>query len=405
MKFLHVADAHLDSPFGGLSFLPNTIHQQIQDSTNHAFSKMVDFAIEKRVDFVLLVGDTFDTNSPAPATQLFLMQQIERLTEEKIHVYLSFGNHDYMVPENLLIKASEFVHIFGSEVETKTLTTNDNVTVDIVGFSYIQNHIMTDLAATYPAKNSAHYTIGTLHGSEAAGASDANNYAPFGLTALKELNYDYFALGHIHLRQILSEQPYVIYPGNLQGRHVNEPGDKGFYLVEVASDSFKTTIEFVPTSIYVWQKNSVQVAKNLTKDELLSSIVEQLRDALAQDSTGKLITLNIDNSENLSTEHRELLTDKSILTFINQQLPEQDYVVRLRFNLSKSLELNSLDQHYFELAKDETFSSTNIEETAKSLMKYDFLTDFLNDEETVKLVQEQAELLIQQEIKGKQNAD
>ena len=54
-----------------------------------------------------------------------------------------------------------------------------------------------------------------------AGAKTTTNYqnvyVPFTTAEIKDLNYDYFALGHIHLRQALSEEPLIVYSGNLQG--------------------------------------------------------------------------------------------------------------------------------------------------------------------------------------------
>ena len=96
MKFIHLADAHLDSPFHGLSFLPSKTFENIYQASDQSLKKIVDLAITEKVDLVLIAGDTFDSNHPSPHSQLFFAEQIKRLTEAKIQVVMIFGNHDHM---------------------------------------------------------------------------------------------------------------------------------------------------------------------------------------------------------------------------------------------------------------------------------------------------------------------
>lgn len=404
MKFLHVADAHLDSPFGGLSFLPQAAHQEIQESTKSAFTKMVDVAITRDVDFVLLVGDTFDSNNPVPATQLFLMREIERLTKARIHTFISFGNHDYMTPENLLVQSGKFVHIFDENVATSTITAKDGTVVDVIGFSYVRNHITEDVVQYFPAKVPGHYTIGMLHGSAAGDQSGVDNYAPFSLTELNNKNYDYFALGHIHLRQLLSSNPLIIYPGNLQGRHVNEPGTKGFYELTV-DENGHTTSKFVATSIFIWQTITLDLPDNLTKELLFATIIAQVDDVLKDEPTRSLITLTIRNSEVLEKELHDLLLDPAILNYLSQKISSASYLVRVHFAVKRHLQLNNLDQQYLEEARQRTFTPEEVQELAKPLLKHGFIADFLADPTTIKRLVEQAELLLQQEMGETRDAD
>ena len=79
------------------------------------------------------------------------------------------------------------------------------------------------------------FHIGMLHGSLAGDETHAV-YAPFTKSELLAKQYDYWALGHIHLRQQLHEEPPIVYPGNIQGRHRNERGEKGFYEVSLTKN-------------------------------------------------------------------------------------------------------------------------------------------------------------------------
>ena len=77
------------------------------------------------------------------------------------------------------------------------------------------------------------FTIGLLH-ANVGGNTDHALYAPCSLEDLAQSGIDYWALGHVHTRQVLRERtPTVVYPGNPQGRHPNETGARGVYLVEV----------------------------------------------------------------------------------------------------------------------------------------------------------------------------
>jgi len=89
MKFIHAADAHIDSPFVGLKQAPTALWETIHASTFTAFKKLIQTAIDEAVDFVLLVGDSFDQEAQSLPVQKFLKQQFERLADVDIPVYLS----------------------------------------------------------------------------------------------------------------------------------------------------------------------------------------------------------------------------------------------------------------------------------------------------------------------------
>ena len=63
--------------------------------------------------------------------------------------------------------------------------------------------------------------------------------------------YDYWALGHVHQQEVLHEKPWVVFAGNLQGRHARETGAKGCTLVQVTDE--KTTLTPVPVDVLRWE--------------------------------------------------------------------------------------------------------------------------------------------------------
>lgn len=180
MKFIHFADAHLDSPFRGLSFLPSNSFNQIYQAANQSFERIVDLALKEKVDLVLIAGDTFDSNQPSPHSQLFFAKQIKRLTDAEIQVVMIFGNHDHMKVDDLLITPSPYFKLLGPDekVESVSYETKSGFKYDVVGFSYLNNHIAHDVIPDFPEKSN-NYTFGIMHAQQKTDHQDV--YAPFAL--------------------------------------------------------------------------------------------------------------------------------------------------------------------------------------------------------------------------------
>lgn len=236
LTFIHAADLHLDSPFYGISHLPEPIFARIKESTFASVRHMIDAAVREHVDFILLAGDLFDEANRSLKAQLFLKKQFERLRECGISVYVIFGNHDHLGGEWTPIEWPENVHIFSSAVpEEKSFFKEGRRIASIYGFSYQARALMENQAARYRRSTDAPFHIGMLHGT-LSGSEGHDPYCPFTHDDLVKSGMDYWALGHIHKRQVLSaEHPAVIYPGNTQARHIKETGDKGYYLVHVTN--------------------------------------------------------------------------------------------------------------------------------------------------------------------------
>ena len=99
-----------------------------------------------------------------------------------------------------------------------------------------------------------------------------DNYAPCSIDDLVSTDIDYWALGHVHTRQIMREEhPAIVYPGNPQGRHSKEPGKRGVYLGEVG-DFGLLRLEFREVDVVRWETLSLDIAKLNTDQDLLNAI-------------------------------------------------------------------------------------------------------------------------------------
>ncbi|HEX5564605.1 MAG TPA: DNA repair exonuclease, partial [Sporosarcina sp.] len=246
IRFLHTADLHLDSPFKGMTGLPPARLNELRESTFTAFNRFIDYAVETSPDFILIVGDLYDGEDRSLRAQRKFQEGMERLHAAGIPVYLTYGNHDHLSGNWTRFELPPNVHEFSEEVGEVSLTVK-GMDVVVHGFSYPTRHVREEMISRFPVAPDSHsFHIGMLHGSLAGNEAHAV-YSPFTIGELQSKHYDYWALGHIHQRQQLSEDPPIVYPGNIQGRHRNESGEKGFYEVELSKTH--ATLSFVPTSV------------------------------------------------------------------------------------------------------------------------------------------------------------
>jgi len=272
MKFIHCADVHLDTPLQGLAQYPGAPVNEIRNATRRAFEKILNAAISEKVDFVVIAGDLYDTGLKSFESALFFNREMARLKDAGIDVYLVHGNHDAASKLIKQLRPPGNVKIFRAS-EPQTML-NEKLRVAIHGQSFATPEVTEDLAEKYPPPVPNFFNIGILH-TNLAGISEHANYAPCSLQALKNKGYQYWALGHVHNGQILCTDPYIVFPGNIQGRHGKEQGEKSCELVTV-SDTGTISIEKIFTSVVPWVEAEIDAVGCRTAEE----VYEKLRDRL-----------------------------------------------------------------------------------------------------------------------------
>ena len=264
-RFIHCADLHLGLRFRGLDSIDPRMAERLRQSVFDSFQRIVDKAIEEEVDALVISGDLYDDSTELPSTRMWLSHQFERL---KIPVFICHGNHDNSTSWDSAISYPENVHEFGTEPET--IQINDEV--EVVGVSFETWHESRNLAAMLKGSPDK-FTIACLH-CDVDAATEGYTYAPCSVSDMKGRNIDYWALGHIHKRTVLSKDPYIVYSGNIQGRSFKETGPKGAYLVTVSSHRV-LDFQFFPTQTYVWKDISLDITGS-TLNDLLSDMREEV---------------------------------------------------------------------------------------------------------------------------------
>ena len=229
--FLHAADLHLDSPLKGLELQEDAPLAEIRGATRRAFVNLIDFAIAEEVAFLLIAGDLYDGDWKDYNTGLFFVRQMGRLEKAGIRVFVVSGNHDAasQITKNMPLPGNVTVFPTGRPQSVRLETYG----VIIHGQSYASRAVSENLAAGYPLRDPHFFNIGLLHTS-LTGREGHENYAPCTLDDLRSKGYDYWALGHVHQREVVLGDPLILFPGNIQGRHIKETGAKGATLVTVA---------------------------------------------------------------------------------------------------------------------------------------------------------------------------
>lgn len=321
VTFIHAADLHLDSPMLGLSHLPQTVFKRLQESTFTSFTKIVDAAIKHKVDFVILAGDLFDGEDRSIRAQARFRKQMERLNSYQIPVYIIHGNHDHLDGKWANIALPENAVIFPVEVKMHFLK-QDSPTVSLYGFSYPKRNVTEKIINDYEKTGDADFHIGILHG-QLEGNLEHGNYAPFTLHDLLDKQFDYWALGHIHKRAQLSIDPPIVYPGNIQGRHRKESGEKGCFLVTLTESDHR--LEFLSTCDVIWEEMIVDGsnAKNLSD---LYQLCRNTIEAIRREGVGILLTLTIEGV-NFEEQQNELSDVGELLETLREEEKEEESFV------------------------------------------------------------------------------
>ncbi|EAC9533270.1 metallophosphoesterase family protein [Listeria monocytogenes] len=260
IQFLHMADLHLDSPFIGLSTLPQPLFSAIQESTFQSLERITTVAIKEAVDFVLIAGDIYDSEDQSVRAQARFAKEMKRLEAANIPVFMIHGNHDFIEKHKEKLALPSNVHVFSEQVEVMSHKTTTGVSVNIYGFSYNERHIRSSRVGEYKIQGDADFHIALLHGSEVSSSEEHDVYAPFRVQEISKKGFDYWALGHIHKRQLLAESPSIYYPGNIQGRNRKESGEKGASIITLSEAS--TTIDFIGTSPIIWEEAVITLPEN-----------------------------------------------------------------------------------------------------------------------------------------------
>jgi len=290
MKFVHAADLHIDSPLRGLERYEGAPVELIRAATRRAFEHLVDLCLEEEAELLLLAGDLYDGDWKDYSTGLFFCQQMARLREAGTLVVWIRGNHDaasrltqhLRPPENVI----ELSHARAHTIERDL----GGVSVAIHGQGFPKAKVTEDLSERYPAPIAGAFNIGLLH-TALDGREGHDAYAPCRVESLLNKGYDYWALGHVHQREEVHREPWIVFPGNLQGRHARETGKKGASLVTLRGTRV-AEVQHRALDEVRWAHVTFDARDAASVDDVLDGLRERLNAEVA-DAEGRLVAARV----------------------------------------------------------------------------------------------------------------
>ena len=288
-RFIHAADIHLDSPLKGLAGLEGSAVELIRSASREAFEALIARAIDDAVGFLIIAGDLYDGTWRDYKTGLFFIRQMGLLRDAGIRAFLIYGNHDAESQITRRLSLPDNVTTFSAaEPETRII---EDLGVALHGQSFRERDVTENLARGYPDPVPDLLNVGILH-TGLGGEEGHQNYAPCTLGELVNKGYDYWALGHIHKPSVRHERPFVVYSGNLQGRHINEAGPRGAVTVSVEDGVISDLAPF-HIDLVRWALIDVPAADCDSPQQLVDRIRDGIENAVLERADGRLLACRI----------------------------------------------------------------------------------------------------------------
>jgi len=303
-KFIHAADIHLDSALRGLMRYEGAPIDEIRSATRRAFDNLIDLAIDENVAFVLLSGDIYDGDWKDYNTGLHFVDRMGRLRDADIRVFMLAGNHDAASQITKPLRLPDNITVFSTKRPETTILSDLNVAIHGQGFA--NRAVTEDLSRAYPQGDSHLFNIGLLH-TCLDGKPGHEPYAPCSVDGLRSKGYQYWALGHVHNREEVSQEPWIVFPGNIQGRHIRETGPKGCTLVTVDNGEVDA-VEHRDLDVLRWSHCKVDVGGSDTAED----VFQRVRDILLQsltDAEGRPVAVRL-VLYGATSVHAQLIADQ-----------------------------------------------------------------------------------------------
>lgn len=275
-RFVHTADIHLDSPLRTLAMRDPALADLVGGATRRAFVRIVDLCLAEKVDALLIAGDLYDGDQTSMKTARFLADQLRRLHEAGIPVYLIRGNHDAESRITRELVLPDSVKVYGGRADVAVREAGP-FEVAIHGVSFAQKHAPDSLLTKFREPRAGAVNIGLMHTS-LGGAAMHDPYAPCSAADLHGAGFSYWALGHIHQRSVEAGRATIVMPGNPQGRDINEAGPKSATLVTI-DDGGGITVEERPTSVAEFRRVAVDCSGAQDWREAVARVERALEEA------------------------------------------------------------------------------------------------------------------------------
>lgn len=343
IRFLHLSDVHLSAGFANKS---SYVRNQIKEALYETILQAIDFTIENDLEGVILAGDFFDDDKISFSDEYFVLNQFERLLNNGQKIFYVTGNHDPMLTARFLEPMKEHTSFYFFEEDTikcLDVMSRSGIPYKVVGVGHKSKNEQRNLIKNFPIKSTEAIWLGIAHASvpSAIDIADKARYMATPLTQIEALNYNYFALGHIHIRQKLTHK--IAYSGNLQGLNIKETGAKGGYLVTLTNQV--TTVEPVNFNVIQWEQCEMTLDSDIrTLTDLQKMIVDHVTKIIGDSPSAAkqmIIRLNLVGRSPLKKQLEMDSNCSFLIEIVKDKTGLLDFEIKSR-NLSNVYNLDEL---------------------------------------------------------------
>lgn len=328
MKFVHIADLHLDTPFKTIGNLGN----KRRLDQRSVFRKIIDYIKENKVECLFIAGDLYEQEYTKETTIEYINSLFTEIKETKI--FIAPGNHDPYLSNSFYnsFKWSDNVYIFKDKVEKIQL--NDSVNIYGYGFSdfYVKDTGIEDIKID--EKNKVNILV--THASLDAGHEEDKVYNPLSSSKIKLLGFDYVALGHIHKRYISDDQR-IVYPGSTISMGFDELGEHGMIVGDINEKNIN--IEFIKLDNIEFIEKNIDISDIYSQEELIEKI---LINEFKEDRIYKLVLIGDKNFDVNVNEILKLVNVENVIKIKDKSEYKIDYEKIANINNLKGIFVKEL---------------------------------------------------------------
>ena len=265
MRFVHIADLHLDAPFSVLN-ANNRLGEKRREEQLKIFENVIDYINDNKIDFLFISGDLYENEYVKEKTIEYINNLFKKI--ENTEIFIAPGNHDPYLKNSYYrtYNWNSNVHIFNNEIKKYSY---ENVDIYGYGFDdfYIQNSGVEDIKIENKDKNN----ILIVHGSLDTSPTQEKVYNPMSYKKLNDIGFDYIALGHIHTTNYTKEET-IVYPGSLAALGFDEIGEHGMVVGEIINGNLNT--EFIKMDNVEFVEEKIDVTELESNKQIIDKINE-----------------------------------------------------------------------------------------------------------------------------------
>ena len=261
MKFVHIADMHLDSAFSNLSD-KDIMGDLRRLEQRKVFKKIIEYIKENGVGYLFISGDLYEHKYIKQSSIEYINNLFKEIPETKI--FIAAGNHDPKVKNSYYNKFNwnSNVKIFDSFIEKV-----EESDCNIYGYSFDDFYCNNCGIEDFLVEQNGKPNILVIHGNLDGVKKDDKPYNPISKKILLEKGFDYVALGHIHKPDY--ENKKIVYPGSTISLGFDELGKHGMIVGELNQD---LKLEFIPLDDEEFTISEINVDNLGSKEELIEKI-------------------------------------------------------------------------------------------------------------------------------------